>query len=163
DGQIRTGRFFGGAFTGVGVHLVDFRSAYRQTGLPMDFVSTVQLLDPQGTVVRTQDVRVNHPAQIDGLNIFQYGFGWAPQVTVTVLSTCSLDTRFMHEVSSGIVGADSAANLSSGILLGAHHTASNEIAFPALRQYSVFQVSHDAGVPIVLGGAILILVGLLPA
>ena len=37
------------------------------------------------------------------------------------------------------------------------------LGFPELRQYSVFQVSRDAGVPIVLLAAILILVGLLPA
>ena len=37
------------------------------------------------------------------------------------------------------------------------------ISFPELRQYSVFQVSRDAGVPLVLAAAILILVGLLPA
>ncbi len=37
------------------------------------------------------------------------------------------------------------------------------MSFPELRQYSVFQVSRDAGVPMVLLAAILILVGLLPA
>ncbi len=35
--------------------------------------------------------------------------------------------------------------------------------FPALRRYSVLQVSRDRGVPIVLLAAILILLGLLPA
>jgi cytochrome c biogenesis protein len=37
------------------------------------------------------------------------------------------------------------------------------ISFPELRQYSVFQVSRDRGVPLVLLAAILVLLGLLPA
>src|SRR5262249_19543599 len=37
------------------------------------------------------------------------------------------------------------------------------ISFPSLRQYSVLLITRDAGVPIVLLGAILILLGLLPA
>jgi cytochrome c biogenesis protein len=37
------------------------------------------------------------------------------------------------------------------------------VSFPELRQYSVFQVSRDRGVWIVVGAAILVLLGLLPA
>ena len=37
------------------------------------------------------------------------------------------------------------------------------MSFPGVRQYSVLQVSRDAGVPLVLAAAILILLGLLPA
>jgi cytochrome c biogenesis protein len=82
DGQIRTGRFFDGDFTGAGVRLRGFEDTYRATGQPMDFVSHVDLLDPQGQVVRRADIRVNHPASIDGLELFQFGFGWAPVVEV---------------------------------------------------------------------------------
>ncbi len=78
DGQLRTGRFFSGDFTGVGLHLRGFEDTYRRTGQPMDFVSHVDLLDPQGDVVRQADIRVNEPASIDGVEFFQYGFGWAP-------------------------------------------------------------------------------------
>ena len=48
----------------------------------MDFVSRVDLLSPQGTLVRQQDIRVNHPAKLDGLNIFQTAFGWASVLEV---------------------------------------------------------------------------------
>ena len=48
----------------------------------MDFVSHVDLLDPQGNVAQHADIRVNHPASIDGVEFFQYGFGWAPVVEV---------------------------------------------------------------------------------
>jgi cytochrome c biogenesis protein len=82
DGQLRTGRFFDGNFTGAGVHLRGFEDTYRTSGQPMDFVSHVDLLDPQGRVVRRADIRVNHPASIDGLELYQFGFGWAPVVEV---------------------------------------------------------------------------------
>ena len=82
DGQIRPGRFFSGDFTGMGVHLRSFESAYRSSGQPMDFVSRVDLLDPQGNLVRQQDIRVNHPAQFEGLNIYQINWGWAATLEV---------------------------------------------------------------------------------
>ncbi len=82
DGQIRAGRFFDGSFTGTGIHLRGFESTFRDTGMPMDFVSHVDLLDAQGNLVRQQDIRVNHPAHIAGLNIFQVNWGWAPLLSV---------------------------------------------------------------------------------
>jgi cytochrome c biogenesis protein len=82
DGQIRAGRFFSDRFSGAGVHLVDFEDSFRQSGVPMDFTSHVQLLDRDGNVVRDEDIRVNHPALFAGLRIFQYGFGWAAVVNV---------------------------------------------------------------------------------
>ena len=65
DGQIRTGRFFDGDFTGTGLRLREFESAFRETGQPMDFVSRVDLLNPDGSVLRQQDIRVNHPAEVE--------------------------------------------------------------------------------------------------
>ena len=82
DGDLRTGRFFNDDFTGVGLHLRGFEDTYRTSGQPMDFVSHVDLLDPQGNVAEQADIRVNHPASIDGVEFFQYGFGWAPVVEV---------------------------------------------------------------------------------
>lgn len=81
-GQIRTGRFFTENFSGIGIHLVDFQDTFRSSGIPMDFVSNVQLLDPAGAVANTTDIRVNHPAHFEGMDIFQYGFGWAPVVQI---------------------------------------------------------------------------------
>jgi len=82
DGQLRTGRFFDGEFTGVGVHLNEFESAFRETGQPMDFVSRVDLIAPDGTPIRSQDIRVNHPAKVDGITIYQSSFGWAPVIKI---------------------------------------------------------------------------------
>jgi cytochrome c biogenesis protein len=249
DGRIRTGRFFDGDFTGIGVHLDEFESAFRETGQPMDFVSRVDLLDPDGTPVRSQDIRVNHPAKIAGLTIYQSSFGWAPEIRIvdggdvlfdgavpfsrqpapegvpdlampwrgvvklpslrpqvaidlelwpdsrafyqrletgeavamlkaveplmrytvwtgrlTDPSPVSLDVRFMRKSASGIVFADTTADLTDGALLEAGDRAGGPtMSFTDLKQYSVFQVAKDAGVPIVLLAAILILIGLLPA
>lgn len=82
NGQIRAGRFFNGDFTGTGVHLRGFDVAYGPTGVATDFVSHVDLLDADGDLIRQEDIRVNHPAHVEGLNIFQNGFGWAPILNV---------------------------------------------------------------------------------
>lgn len=252
DGTIRAGRFFSGEFTGTGLRLREFRSDFQRTGQPMDFVSRVDLLDPDGSVIRREDIRVNHPARIEGLWIHQSSFGWAPVIEVTDggevaasgpvvmdrdlapegvvefampwrgvvklpgagtdgldraielelwpdsraltallaeqepqamlvefdpiirfsvwegaltdLSTNRLDTTGLDEVSSGIVGAGRTADLADGAALAAGDAGSGAtISFTELRQYSVFQVGRDAGVPLVLAAAILVLVGLLPA
>ncbi|MDQ4109232.1 MAG: cytochrome c biogenesis protein ResB, partial [Actinomycetota bacterium] len=81
-GQIRVGRYFGGGFTGVGIRLLDFEATYRRNGLPKDFVSRVAFSDQQGSSVGREEVRVNHPASVEGLRVFQEGFGWAPVVNV---------------------------------------------------------------------------------
>lgn len=84
DGQIRTGRYFAGGFTGLGLELLDFDDRYRRNGQPIDFVSRVRFLDREGRPVGTREIRVNHPADLDGLRIFQEGFGWAPVVTAAL-------------------------------------------------------------------------------
>ena len=252
DGTIQAGRFFDG-FTGIGLHLREFGSDFLRTGQPMDFVSSVDLQAPDGSLVRRQDIRVNQPAKIEGLWIYQSGFGWAPMIEVTDrgeivssgpvvmdrdpapegvvdfampwrgvvklpgageagadraielelwpdssafaalldpggepqamleafdpiirftvwdgpltdLSTNRLDTTAMREVAAGIVGAGRTADLGDGAALtGSDAGSGSAISFPELRQYSVFQVTRDAGLPLVLAAAILILVGLLPA
>ena len=88
----------------------------------------------------------------------------ALELTHLRLSTNRLDITALDEVSSGIVGAGRTADLKDGAALDTGDEGSGStISFPELRQYSVFLVSHDAGVPLVLAAAILILVGLLPA
>ena len=81
DGRIRTGRYFAGGFTGTELELLDFTATYRPSGVPIDFVSRLRVSDRDGEPLGTVDVRVNHPATIEGLRVFQSGFGWAPVVT----------------------------------------------------------------------------------
>jgi cytochrome c biogenesis protein len=246
DGALRTGRYFGGNFSGIGIHLNSFLDTYRQTGQPMDFVSSVQLLGPDGGLIRSQDIRVNHPAQVGDLRIFQYGYGWAPDVEVRLngqliasgpialgqqtspkgvpqlampwigvlklpslrpqaglklelwpdsraffqqlttgrpvamlqqydpfirftvyrgtlvdLAQNTMDTTGMQSAASGIIGAGQTIDLTTGKPASAGSTLT--VSFPNLAKYSVFQVTRDNGVPIVMVAAILILLGLLPA
>ena len=86
-GEIRTGRYFGSAHTGMGIELLDFDDSYRRNGLPIDFVSRVRFLDRDGRSADVEEIRVNHPASRDGLRIFQEGFGWAPVVTASLDGT----------------------------------------------------------------------------
>jgi cytochrome c biogenesis protein len=212
----------------------------------------VDLLAPDGSFLRREAIRVNHPAKIEGIWIYQSSFGWAPVIEVTLdgdvvssgpvvmdrdaapdgvvefampwrgvvklpgagdrgldraielelwpdsrafaalalggepqamlvefdpvirftlwegvlgdLATNRLDTTTLEEVSSGIVGAGRTADLTDGAAVPEGGAGSGStISFPELRQYSVFQVARDAGVPLVLAAAILILAGLLPA
>jgi cytochrome c biogenesis protein len=264
DGDLRTGRFFTGGFSGTEISLVDFQDAYRDTGIPMDFHSHLQLFNPDGTYARDVDVRINHPSVFNGIRIFQFGFGWAammqvhqgsrtlfdgpvvlgqdtppgenplaqPWVGVIKLSTLrpqeaivlelypdaeayfrslqtgvpqpmtqanapfiryqtwkgklldaslsGLDTRFMHTTTAGVVGEKWTVDLDRGCAIsGPDGAATASVAgvacpdpggprtltmsFPELRQYSRLQISHDATIPYVLGAAILIVLGLLPA
>jgi cytochrome c biogenesis protein len=82
DGTLRAGRFFRGDTSGIGIKLLSFQDQFRASGVPMDFVSRVALEDPSGDTVETADVRVNHPVSFEGVRIFQFGFGWAPKLTV---------------------------------------------------------------------------------
>ena len=82
DGSVREGRFFDEHHTGVRIHVEDFTATYRSNGQPEDFVTRAQLLDAAGEPVRAVDIRVNHPAEIDGVKFYQFGYGWAPVIRV---------------------------------------------------------------------------------
>jgi cytochrome c biogenesis protein len=83
DGQIHEGRFLDGDHTGIQIKLDRFTATYRiPSGIPKDFVSRIQLFQPDGTPAGTVDVRVNHPAELDGVKIYQFGYGWAPVIRV---------------------------------------------------------------------------------
>jgi cytochrome c biogenesis protein len=52
------------------------------TGQPADFVTRAQLSEPDGGPAKTVDIRVNHPAEMDGVKFYQFGYGWAPVIRV---------------------------------------------------------------------------------
>jgi cytochrome c biogenesis protein len=83
-GQIRLGRYFGGDFTGIGIQLVDFQASYRRSGQPRDFVSRIRLVGSDGRPIGVDELRVNEPMSVEGLRIFQEGFGWAPVVQASL-------------------------------------------------------------------------------
>jgi cytochrome c biogenesis protein len=79
DGTLRVGRW-GSEHSGVAIELLEFRNDFRESGVPMDFVSRVELTGSTGSLAT--EVRVNAPARFEGVRIFQYGFGWAPVIRV---------------------------------------------------------------------------------
>ncbi|HEU4527154.1 MAG TPA: cytochrome c biogenesis protein ResB [Actinomycetota bacterium] len=82
DGTVREGRFFGEDHSGVQVRVEDFRATYRPTGQPRDFVTRATLLDAEGGELERVDIRVNHPAEAEGVKFYQFGYGWAPVIRV---------------------------------------------------------------------------------
>jgi cytochrome c biogenesis protein len=82
NGDLRTGRFFDGDHSGAQICVRDFEDRFRDTGQPMDFVTRATLRDGDGGPSRAVDIRVNHPASIDGIRLYQYAFGWAPVIEV---------------------------------------------------------------------------------
>lgn len=56
------------------IHLQSFHVAYYSTGMPKDFTSHVVLYSPDGKVLKSADVRVNHPLSYDGVEIYQSSF-----------------------------------------------------------------------------------------
>jgi cytochrome c biogenesis protein len=87
DGNIQEGKFFNGDHTGIGVHVLSFTPSFHPDGIPADFVTRAQILDPNGAVVKTVDIRVNHPASYGGVKIYQFGYGWAPVIDVSLNGT----------------------------------------------------------------------------
>ena len=82
DGNLRTGRFFGGDHTGARICVRDFEDRFRQSGQPMDFVTTATLQSGDGGPARAVDIRVNEPAAVDGVRYYQFAFGWSPVIEV---------------------------------------------------------------------------------
>ena len=81
-GRLRTGSFFSGNHSGAQATLLDYRDAFGESGVPMDFQSEVRFTSADGDETRTEVIRVNHPAVFDGVRYFQFGFGWAPVIEV---------------------------------------------------------------------------------
>jgi cytochrome c biogenesis protein len=80
DGQIREGRFFGEDHSGARILVRDFQVAYRPTGQPEDFVTRATVAEADGSGARDVEIRVNEPAEVDGVRYYQFGYGWAPVV-----------------------------------------------------------------------------------
>jgi cytochrome c biogenesis protein len=226
DGPPVEGRFFEESMhSGLQVRVEDFDASYHPSGLPSDFVSRVEVGDREHTI------RVNEPLSVEGVKLYQQGYGWAPVIEVrqdgrllasgpvvfitrdpgdlrrpwngviklpslepqvglqlrlypdalgaltgapmlearspfvdfrawrgdlrltAAQSVFSLDTTALQPYDSGGVGLGQAAEIEGGL----------EISFPELREYTQLLVKRDPGLWIMLGAAVLIVLGLLPA
>jgi cytochrome c biogenesis protein len=79
-GERRSGRPLA---LGFGVRLDDFRITFYPSGEPKDYMSRLAIIEG-GKVVRTVDVRVNHPVTYRGTTIYQASYGSEPVVVLDV-------------------------------------------------------------------------------
>ncbi|MGH2740311.1 MAG: cytochrome c biogenesis protein ResB [Actinomycetota bacterium] len=76
------GRFFSeGMHRGFQIKVLDFDVSFHQNGVPREFVSAVEVRGPSGSP-RREEIRVNDPLRIEGVNVYQAGYGWAPVIEV---------------------------------------------------------------------------------
>ncbi|MEX0991121.1 MAG: cytochrome c biogenesis protein ResB [Actinomycetota bacterium] len=83
DGTAREGRFFNENHTGAQVRVEEFTVVYEPDGTPQEFTTTAELLHGDGTSAGTADIELNAPGSVDGVDFYQYGYGWAPVIEVT--------------------------------------------------------------------------------
>ena len=62
--------------------VLDFDATYRSTGLPKDFVSRVRVVGSDGDGGGVHRIRVNAPLSVEGVKIYQLGYGWAPVIEI---------------------------------------------------------------------------------
>jgi cytochrome c biogenesis protein len=79
----REGRFFTeGMHRAFGLEVLDFDAAYRPSGLPRDFVSTVRVIGSNGEPGGVHEIRVNEPLSVESVKVYQQGYGWAPVIEI---------------------------------------------------------------------------------
>lgn len=71
--------------TGISVELHRQRDAWSATGSPIDYVSEITIYD-NGEPVKSDSVRVNHPASYGPATFYQSGFGSVAEFTVRDLN-----------------------------------------------------------------------------
>jgi cytochrome c biogenesis protein len=79
---LQQGLLFNGSYAPFTLRLNSFEATYAANGEASDYVSNVTVLH-HGTVVKTQDVRVNDFLSVDNINVYQQDYGWAPTIVVT--------------------------------------------------------------------------------
>jgi len=79
---LQQGLLFNGRYAPFTLRLNSFAATYAANGEASDYVSNVTVLD-HGTVVKTQDIRVNDFLSVDNVNVYQQDYGWAPTIIVT--------------------------------------------------------------------------------
>ena len=83
DGTVNEGAFFNEDHSGIAVHVQNFTVDYYADGVPKLFDTKATLTDANGDSTRTSDIEVNHPAEMDGVKFYQFGYGWAPMIDIS--------------------------------------------------------------------------------
>jgi cytochrome c biogenesis protein len=78
---LQQGLFFNGNYAPFTIRLNNFDATYAPNGEASDYVSNVSVLD-HGKLLQTKDIRVNDFLSVDGVNVYQQDYGWAPTIVV---------------------------------------------------------------------------------
>lgn len=79
---LQQGLLFNGNYAPFTLRLNNFEATYASNGEASDYVSNVSVLD-HGTLMKTQNIRVNDFLSVDNINVYQQDYGWAPTIIVT--------------------------------------------------------------------------------
>lgn len=79
---LQEGLLFNGQHAGFTMRLNHFEATYASNGEASDYVSNVTVFD-RGKQLETKNIRVNDFLSVDGVNVYQQDYGWAPTIVVT--------------------------------------------------------------------------------
>jgi cytochrome c biogenesis protein len=78
---LQQGVFFDGNYAPFTLRLNSFEATYAPNGEASNYVSNVSVFD-RGKKVATQNILVNNFLSVDGVNVYQQDYGWAPTIVV---------------------------------------------------------------------------------
>ncbi len=78
---LQEGLLFNGRHAGFTMRLNNFEATYAANGEASDYVSNVTVFD-RGKKIETKNIRVNDFLSVDGVNVYQQDYGWAPTIVV---------------------------------------------------------------------------------
>jgi cytochrome c biogenesis protein len=78
---LQEGLLFHGNYAPFTLRLNKFEASYAPNGEASNYVSNVTVLD-HGKTVETKDILVNEFLSVDGVNVYQQDYGWAPTIVV---------------------------------------------------------------------------------
>jgi cytochrome c biogenesis protein ResB len=79
---LQQGLLYSGNYAPFTLRLNNFEATYARNGEASDYVSNVSVFD-RGRELQTQNIRVNEFLSVDGVNVYQQDYGWAPTIVVT--------------------------------------------------------------------------------
>jgi cytochrome c biogenesis protein len=78
---LQQGLLFNGNYAPFTLRLNSFEATYASNGEASNYVSNVTVLD-HGRKVETKDILVNDFLSVNGVNVYQQDYGWAPTIIV---------------------------------------------------------------------------------
>ena len=78
---LQQGLLFNGSYAPFTLRLNNFEATYAANGEASNYVSSVTVFD-RGREVQTKSILVNDFLSVDGVNVYQQDYGWAPTIVV---------------------------------------------------------------------------------